>query len=99
VHHIPGAAVTLGYIPESIPHNGMPMWTAIMEMGDGPPKLLTAIPTGGQSWFISRWGRPNPHLNDQTEMHRKFEYKSVEMSEEKILADAESTTTLEPRKP
>ena len=99
VHHIPGAAVTLGYIPESIPHNGMPMWTAIMEMGDGPPNLLTAISTGGQSWFISRWGRPNPHLNDQTEMHRKFEYKSVEMSEEKILADVESNTILEPRKP
>ncbi len=99
VHHIPGAAVTLGYIPESIPHNGMPMWTAIMEMGDGPPNLLTAIPTGGQSWFISRWGRPSPHINDQTEMHRRFEYKSVEMDEEKILDDAESTTILEPRKP
>jgi acyl-homoserine lactone acylase PvdQ len=99
VHHIPGAAVTLGYIPESIPHNGMPMWTAIMEIGDGPPNLLTAIPTGGQSWFISRWSRPNPHINDQTEMHRTFGYKSVEMNEEKILADAESTTILEPRQP
>ena len=61
--------------------------------------VLTAIPTGGQSWFISRWSRPNPHINDQTEMHRTFEYKSVEMNEEKILADAESTTILEPRQP
>jgi acyl-homoserine lactone acylase PvdQ len=99
VHHIPGAAVTLGYIPESIPHNGMPMWTAIMEIGDGPPSLLTAIPTGGQSWFISRWGRANPHLNDQTEMHRRFGYKRVEMDEAKILGSAESTTILDPRQP
>jgi penicillin amidase len=99
VSHIPGAAVTLGYIPESIPHNGSEMWTAIMEIGDGPPNLLTAIPTGGQSWFISRWGRPSPHINDQTEMHRRFDFKSVEMSEEKILADLESTTILEPRQP
>jgi hypothetical protein len=99
VSHIPGAAVTLGYIPESIPHNGSEMWTAIMEIGDGPPNLLTAIPTGGQSWFISRWGRPSPHINDQTEMHRRFDFKSVEMSEEKILADLESTTILEPRRP
>jgi penicillin amidase len=97
VSSIPGAAVRLGYIPESIPHNGLDMWTAIMEIGDTPPKLLTAIPTGGQSWFISRWGRPSPHINDQTEMHRRFEYKSVEMSEERILADLESTTVLEPR--
>ena len=96
VHHIPGAAVKLRYIPKSIPHNGMPMWTAIMEIGDPSPKLLTAIPTGGQSWFISRWGRPSPHINDQTEMHRTFQYKSVEMDEEKILADLESTTILEP---
>jgi len=98
VNHIPGAAITLGYIPESIPHNGMPMWTAIMEIGGGTPNLLTAIPTGGQSWFISRWGRANPHINDQTEMHRTFGYKSVEMSAEKILANAESTTILEPRR-
>jgi len=59
------------------------------------------IPTGGQSWFIRfdwkalGW-KASPHINDQTERHRNFDYKIIEMDKKAVLADVESTTIIGP---
>jgi penicillin amidase len=89
-----GMGVQLGHIPARIPHNGMPLWTTIMEFGDTPARMLSLIPTGGQSWFISSNGEANPHISDQVMRHLQFDYKVVEMEREAILADLESTMVL-----
>jgi len=91
-----GAAVRLGYLPKAVRHNGLADWTTIMEFGDTPPRLLSVIPSGGQSWFINLGWKANPHIRDQYQRHRDFDYKVVEMDKEAILKDLESTTVIRP---
>ena len=98
---VAGAAVTLGYLPEAVRHNGLADWTAIMEFGNTPPRIQSVIPSGGQSWFISLgwkalgW-KASPHINDQYERHRDFDYKVLEMGKKAVLGDIESTTIIRP---
>ncbi|MEM1246259.1 MAG: penicillin acylase family protein [Acidobacteriota bacterium] len=87
-------AVELGHVPAEVHHNGMPAWTAILELGDDPPALQSLTPTGGQSRFIDLDGQANPHINDQTERHVNYDLKTVSLDEETILAEATSTKTL-----
>ncbi|MBU2514962.1 penicillin acylase family protein [bacterium] len=93
---VAGAAVGLGYLPDAVQHNGMPDWTTIMEFGSSPPRLLSAIPSGGQSWFINSGWKASPHINDQYLRHHDFDYKVIEMDKQAVLADLESTTIIRP---
>jgi len=95
IDYISGAAVQLGAIPLKIPHNGMPEWTCVMDMRSDQPHLQTLIPTGGQSWFVSMQMKPSPHIDDQIERHRTFDYKTIAMTRQVDLLGVTSTTTLQ----
>ena len=88
-------AVKLGHIPEAVPMNGMPSWTTVMEIGEEPPRMLTAIPSGGQSRFINPAGEAGSHISDQVSRHLEHDLKTVWLDRSRVLADAESTTVLE----
>ncbi len=91
---IMGAAVNLGYVDEAVRHNGLPSWTAIMEIGSEPHRIWSVIPTGGQSWFINSGWKASPHINDQYKRHRDFDYKLIEMDKKEVLKGVESTTLI-----
>lgn len=91
-----GAAVTFRYLPEVVPDNGMPDWTAIMEIGKETPWYLSSIPSGGQSWFINTDWKANPHIADQYNLHNKFDYKKVSLDRDTILQNQESRLVFMP---
>ena len=93
---VAGGGIKLGYLPKAVRHNGLPNWTAIMEIGNTPPRLLSAIPSGGQSWFINTGWKASPHINDQYWRHRDFDYKVIEMDADTIMKNCESETVLRP---
>jgi len=91
-----GAATTFGYLPKAVKDNGMPDWTAIMEITDKDPHYLSSIPSGGQSWFINQSWKASPHINDQYDKHVNFTYKTVSLNDEKIKSDYESLLVIKP---
>lgn len=91
-----GAATTFGYLPKAVKDNGMPDWTAIMEITDEDPHYLSSIPSGGQSWFINQGLKASPHIDDQYEKHANFTYKTVSLNDEKIKSNYESILVIKP---
>ena len=91
-----GAGVQLGHLDKAVVHNGMPLWTTIMEFGDSEPRMHSLTPSGGQSWFINQSFQASPHINDQYKRHRDLDYKTIEMAKENVLKDVESTLVIKP---
>jgi len=89
-------AAILGLEPYAVPHNGGDEWTGLMELDPNTQsKIYSVTDTGGQDHFIDSAGNGNPHLSDQTRMHADNEFKVIEMSPEKVKADAESMETID----
>jgi len=88
---MPGLSTLLGYV-ENVPNNGMPDYFHLVELGDPDVRMVSAIPTGGQSWFISMLGQPSPHLTDQLWRHANFDFKAMHFNLPDVLANLESTT-------
>ncbi|MEM8985325.1 MAG: penicillin acylase family protein [Pseudomonadota bacterium] len=89
-----GAATQLGHLPKAIVDNGMPDWTAIMEINPDTPYYYSATPSGGQSWFINTAWKASPHIRDQYALHNKFEYKTVSIEPSKIKENYVSHTRI-----
>jgi penicillin amidase len=90
---MPGLATKLGFVQE-IPENGAAAYTHLAELRKPSVKLVSVIPTGGQSWFIDLSGKPDPHLVDQVSMHASFQYKPMHFDLPDVLANAESKKIL-----
>ena len=91
-----GGGVTLRYLPKSFVDNGAPEWLAIMEISPEESYYLSAIPSGGQSWFINTGWKASPHINDQYRLHEKLEFKTVHLDCDTIIAESESHLTIRP---
>jgi len=91
-----GGATLLRYLPEAIPDNGAPMWLAIMEISPDKPYYMSAIPSGGQSWFINTSWKASPHINDQYELHNELKFKTVHLDKSTIISEHESHLTIKP---
>ncbi|MEM7101312.1 MAG: penicillin acylase family protein [Pseudomonadota bacterium] len=89
-----GLAIELGHIPPAIPHNGMPSWTTIMELGQKPASLDSLTPSGGQSRFINQAGEASPHIADQIQRHLHFDMKTVWLDEDDVRRNAKLVATL-----
>ena len=94
---MPGLATTLGFVKD-IPENGASSYTHLVELSKPAVRMVSAIPTGGQSWFISLDGIPSPHLTDQLQLHAAYEYKPMHLELDDILANLESKTVLTAQK-
>lgn len=88
------AAVQLGKVPERIRHNGNEDWNALMTIDAAKPPLLSVLPTGGQSRFISLNGTASPHIADQVERHRTFDFKSIPLTPSEVRAAAKTPPTV-----
>ncbi|MBL4640046.1 MAG: penicillin acylase family protein, partial [Kordiimonadaceae bacterium] len=92
-----GAGTTFGYLPKAIVDNGMPAWTAIMEITDENPHYLSSIPSGGQSWFINQDWKASPHIKDQYDKHANFNYKTVSLDKKTVQSDYEARLVIHPK--
>lgn len=93
LYNMPGLSTLLGYV-KNVPNNGMEDYFHLVELGHPDVRMVSAIPTGGQSWFISMLGTPSPHLTDQLWRHANFDFKTMHFDLPDILANLESTTEL-----
>lgn len=90
----PRLAAKLNLAPVAIPNNGGEGWVGLMEIGPDHPVLYSVVEQGGQSLFIDRNGKGNPHLNDQTRMHQNSEFKRTVMAPADVEATAVSKQEL-----
>ncbi|ARU59160.1 penicillin G acylase [Oleiphilus messinensis] len=91
-----GGAVKLRYLPKAFIDNGAPDWLSIMEITPEKPYYLSAIPSGGQSWFINTGWKASPHINDQQTLHEALEFKTVHLDEETILKEHQTHLVIRP---
>jgi hypothetical protein len=61
-----------------------------MEISPDQPYYYSAIPSGGQSWFINTAWKASPHINDQYKLHNALEFKKVHLDKSTILKNQES---------
>ncbi len=88
-------AAALSLQPEMIRHNGSELWNALMEISPRTRGFEDVSPSGGQNQFISVDGKGNPHIADQVELHRDFNFKRFPMAREEVDRVAESRMTLQ----
>lgn len=91
-----GGATMLRYLPKAMLDNGAPEWLAMMEISADKPYYYSAIPSGGQSWFINTGWKASPHINDQYELHNALEFKKVHLDKDTIVDTNESQLTIRP---
>ncbi len=91
-----GAGVPFRYLPHAIVDHGQPEWTAIMEISEDKPYYYSAVPSGGQSWFINQGWKASPHINDQYKLHRDGAFKMVALDRETIVNERESLLIITP---
>ncbi|MEM8562536.1 MAG: penicillin acylase family protein [Pseudomonadota bacterium] len=91
-----GGGVMLRYLPKVFTDNGAPEWLAIMEITPDKPYYLSAIPSGGQSWFINTGWKASPHINDQYALHEALQFKTVQLDWDTIVAEHGSHLTIQP---
>lgn len=89
-----GGATMLRYLPKVMPDNGAPGWLAVMEIDSDKPYYYSAIPSGGQSWFINTGWKASPHINDQYKLYQALEFKKVHLDKNTIIKEQQSHLTI-----
>jgi len=84
----------LGLQPKFVPDNMSEAWSGLMDLSPQSKVLRDVTPSGGQNQFISTDGKGNPNIADQVDLHLNFDFKTVELDKDKVMAGAVSQSTV-----